>query len=163
VGDLRRNHGVLHRARRRRAKDSAKAHLNYSVMRGARGDLNARLESNKIALQLAPDWPMASIYLGDTLCRLHRAQEAWPYYKRGFELGPNDEALIALALQCLWDEQMLLQTSELRIELADLGTKYPGSWVDFLQRDIAENGEKNNGVDPKWRPRGYNEGPKDEK
>ncbi|HEY8079224.1 MAG TPA: tetratricopeptide repeat protein, partial [Labilithrix sp.] len=44
---------------------SAKAHLNYSVMKGARGDLQARLESNEVALELAPKWPMASIYLGD--------------------------------------------------------------------------------------------------
>jgi hypothetical protein len=150
-------------ATRKAVPRSAKAHLNYSVMRGARGDLNARLESNKVALELAPDWPMASVYLGDTLCRLHRAPEAWPHYKRGFELGPNDQSLIALGLQCLWDEQMLTPTSGIRIELADMGAQNPGSWLDFLQRDVLENGEKNNGVDPKYRPRGYNEGPKDDK
>jgi hypothetical protein len=150
-------------ATRKAVPNSAKAHLNYSVMKGARGDLQSRLEANRIALQLAPDWPMASVYLGDTLCRMHRAPEAWPYYAKGFDLGPNDQGLIALGLQCLWDEQMLLPESNLRIELPALGAKNPGSWLDFLQRDIIDNGEKNAGVDPKYRPRGYNEGPKDDK
>src|SRR6202042_3635213 len=67
-------------ATRHACPDSAKAHLNYSVMQGARGNLELRLEANRRALELAPEWPMASIYLGDTLCRLHRAHEAWPYY-----------------------------------------------------------------------------------
>ena len=149
-------------ATRKAVPRSAKAHLNYSVMKGARGDLNARLEANKVALELAPDWPMASVYLGDTLCRLHRAPEAWPHYKRGFTLGPNDQSLIALGMQCLWDEQQLLQTSELWIDLGDIGSKNPGTWLDFLQADVRANGEKNSGVDPKYRPRGYNEGPKNE-
>jgi hypothetical protein len=149
-------------ATRKAVPRSAKAHLNYSVMKGARGDLNARLEANKTALDLAPDWPMASVYLGDTLCRLHRAPEAWPYYKRGFTLGPNDQSLIALGMQCLWDEQQLLQTSDLWIDLSDIGGKAPGTWLDFLQADVRANGEKNSGVDPKYRPRGYNEGPKNE-
>jgi hypothetical protein len=150
-------------ATRKAVPHSAKAHLNYSVMKGARGDYPARLEANRVALELAPEWPMASVYLGDTLCRMHRAAEAWPYYSRGFSLGPNDQALIALGLQCLWDEQMLLPQSDIRLDLADIGSKAPGSWLDFLQRDIVDNGEKNGGVDPKYRPRGYNEGPKDDK
>lgn len=149
-------------ATRKAVPRSAKAHLNYSVMKGARGDLLARLDANRVALELAPEWPMASVYLGDTLCRLHRAPEAWPEYQRGFALGPNDQALIALGLQCLWDEQQLLATSELWIELSDLGGKNPGTWLDFLQADVRANGEKNAGVDPKYRPRGYNEGPKNE-
>ena len=148
-------------ATRKAVPRSAKAHLNYSVMKGARGDLQARLEANKVALELAPQWPMASTYLGDTLCRLHRAQEAWPHYVRGFELASNDVNLVALALQCLWDEKMLTKESEIRDELDSLKDKYPGSWVDFLTRDILEHGEEHNGVDPKYRPRGYNEGPKD--
>ena len=149
-------------ATRKAVPRSAKAHLNYSVMKGARGDLEARRVSNEVALELAPDWPMASVYLGDTLCRLHRAPEAWPHYKRGFLLGPNDQSLIALGMQCLWDEQQLVPTSELWIDLADMGTKNPGTWLDFLQSDVHTNGEKNAGVDPKYRPRGYNEGPKNE-
>jgi hypothetical protein len=140
---------------------SAKAHLNYSVMKGARGDLNARLDANRTALDLAPTWPMASIYLGDTLCRLHRAPEAWPHYQRGFELAPNDVNLVALALQCLWDEKMLEEGAPVRKELDEIKDKHPGSWVEFLGRDILEKGTEHNGVDPKYRPRGYNEGPKD--
>ena len=93
---------------------SAKAHLNYSVMQGARGNLEVRLAANRTALDLAPNWPMASIYLGDTLCRLHRPTEAWPYYLRGFELAPNERALVALAVQCLWDEHGLDDESPLR-------------------------------------------------
>lgn len=148
-------------ATRKAVPRSAKAHLNYSVMKGARGDLNARLEANKNALALAPEWPMASIYLGDTLCRLHRAPEAWPEYKRGFDLAPNDVNLIALAIQCLWDEKQLGQGSPVRAELDVLKDKYPGSWVEYLGRDTLEHGEEHNGVEPKYRPRGYNEGPKE--
>ncbi|MFT3775788.1 MAG: hypothetical protein QM820_61355 [Minicystis sp.] len=69
---------------------SAKAHLNYSVMKGARGDLQTRLEESKIAMALAPDWAMAHIYTGDTLCRMHRAPEAWEHYAKGFHKGPDD-------------------------------------------------------------------------
>src|SRR5262249_48781431 len=140
---------------------SAKAHLNYSVMKGARGDLNARLAANETALELAPQWPMASIYLGDTLCRLHRAPEAWPHYAKGFDLAPNDVNLVALALQCLWDEKMLGEDSDVRSKLDAMKDKYPGTWVQYLGSDILEHGEEHNGVDPKYRPRGYNEGPKE--
>lgn len=148
-------------ATRKAVPRSAKAHLNYSVMKGARNDLETRLASNKIALELAPQWPMASVYYADTLCRMHRAPEAIEHYKRGFSMGPNDLSLIALGLQCLWDEKMLVSGAPLRDELEALKDEHPGSWLDYLVRDILENGEKNNGVDPKQRPRGYNEGPKD--
>ena len=37
----------------------------------------------------------------------------------------------------------------------------PGSWVEYLGKDVLEHGEEHNGVDPKYRPRGYNEGPKE--
>jgi hypothetical protein len=148
-------------ATRKAVPRSAKAHLNYSVMKGARGDLEGRRAANEVALRLAPEWPMASIYLGDTLCRLHRAPEAWPHYKRGFELAPNDVNLVALALQCLWDEKMLVPENPIRQELDDIKSDHPGSWVEYLGRDILEHGDEHNGVDPKYRPRGYNEGPKD--
>jgi hypothetical protein len=141
---------------------SAKAHLNYSVMQGARGNLEARLEANRVALALAPDWPMASIYLGDTLCRLHRPEEAWPYYAHGFDLAPADSNLIALGVQCLWDEKVLGDGSPLRGQLEDLGEKHHGSWLAYIANDLAINGEAFKGVDPKYRPRGYNEGPKGE-
>lgn len=137
---------------------SAKAHLNYSVMKGARGDLETRLVESKIAMKLAPEWAMAHIYTGDTLCRMHRAGEAWEYYKEGFALGPNDLSLIALALQCLYDEKELFAHEE---ELRAIGSAHRGSWVAWLGNDTLTNHEKHKGVDPKYRPRGYNDGPKE--
>jgi len=137
---------------------SAKAHLNYSVMKGARGDLDTRLAESRVALALAPQWPMAHIYTGDTLCRMHKAAEAWPHYKKGFNLGPNDLSLIALALQCLYDEKVLLEHED---ELREIAAEHEGSWIAYLALDTLNNHEKNKGVDPKYRPRGYNEGPKD--
>jgi hypothetical protein len=148
-------------ATRKAVPRSAKAHLNYSVMLGARGDLEGRLVSNGVALQLAPQWPMASVYEGDTLCRLHRPAEAMPHYLRGFELGPNDLSLIALGLQCLWDEKEISdEDASSRPDLQDLADKYPGSWLKYLVDDTFENGDEYKGVNPKYRPRGYNEGPK---
>ncbi len=150
---------VFWNATRHAVPRSAKAHLNYSVMQGARGNLEERRKANEVALELAPKWPMASIYLGDTLCRMHRVQEAWPHYKVGFMLAPGDPNLISLGLQCLWDEKYF---SNVEGELSEMGSETSGSWLDFLQRDMADHGEEHNGVDPKYRPRGYNEGPKNE-
>ncbi len=147
-------------ATRKAVPNSAKAHLNYSVMLGARGDLEGRLVSNGVALRLAPQWPMASVYEGDTLCRLHRAPEALPHYLRGFRLGPNDLNLIALGLQCLWDEKELDDDSPARGALQDAADEYPGSWFKYLVDDTLSNGDEYKGVNPKYRPRGYNEGPK---
>jgi hypothetical protein len=146
-------------ATRKAVPNSAKAHLNYSVMLGARGDLEGRLASNEVALRLAPKWPMASVYEGDTLCRLHRASEAVPYYVRGFRLGSNDMSLIALGLQCLWDEKQL-DDEPTRSTLQDAADEFPGSWLKYLVEDTLANGDENKGVNPKYRPRGYNEGPK---
>ncbi len=142
---------------RQAVPNSAKAQLNYSVMVGARGRMAERLVYSRRALDLAPQWPMAHIYLGDTLCRMHRAEEAWPHYKRGFEMAPNDPNLIALALQCMWDEHDVHPHDEALLALA---REHPGSWIAYLGTDIVDNGDKFNGVDPKYRPRGYNEGPK---
>jgi hypothetical protein len=147
-------------ATRKAVPRSAKAHLNYSVMLGARGDLPGRLGSNAVALQLAPQWPMANVYMGDTLCRLHRSAEAVPHYLRGFELGPADMGLVALGLQCLWDEKQLDDTSGVRGQLQDLADQFPGSWLKYLVDDTLANGDEYQGVNPKYRPRGYNEGPK---
>jgi hypothetical protein len=149
-------------ATRKAVPRSAKAHLNYSVMLGARGDLPGRLNSNDVALELAPEWPMANVYEGDTLCRMHRAPEALPHFVRGFRLGPNDLNLIALGLQCLWDEQMLVEDAPARDELQEEADAFPGSWLKYLVDDILEHGDEHKGVDPKYRPRGYNEGPKKE-
>jgi hypothetical protein len=141
---------------------SAKAHLNYSVMQGARGNLEERRRANVTALELAPTWPMANVYLGDTLCRLHRAPEALPHYEKGFELAPNDQNLVALGVQCLWDEKQLAEGMPAHDAMEDLAEKHPGSWVAYIVRDTIDNGATHNGVDPKYRPRGYNEGPKGE-
>ncbi len=149
-------------ATRRTSPRSAKAHLNYAVMKGARNDLPTRLESTRVALDLAPQWPMAHIYLGDTLCRLHRTAEAWEHYAHGLELAPNDLGLTALALQCLWDEQALAPDSPIRAELDVVSGRHPGTWVEYLGRDILKHGDTYQGVEPKYRPRGYNEGPKDD-
>jgi tetratricopeptide (TPR) repeat protein len=145
------------RATARAVPNSAKAHLNYGVMLGARSKLDQRLIENGRALELAPQWPMANIYYGDTLCRLGRVAESWPHYKRGFELGPNDQGLIALALQCIWDTKAL---DTYKDELKALSEANKGSWLAYLVNDIIPNGEKNKGVDPKYRPRGYDGGPR---
>lgn len=159
-------------ATRRAVPLSAKAQLNYSVMLGARGQLQERLKYNGIAKDLAPKWPMAHIYYGDTLCRLAsrpesgppdaaarlaRAERAVPHYLRGFALAPNDPNLISLALQCMWEEKIFLPHSE---ALTELAADHPGSWLAFLVSDTLESGEKNNGVQKKYRPRSYDEGPK---
>jgi hypothetical protein len=127
-------------------------------MTGARGHLDTRLEESWIAVRLAPSWPMAHIYLGDTFCRLHRTGEAWPHYVDGFKLAPNDSNLIALSLQCLWDEGAIDGHSD---ELMALGDEHSGTWLDYLAKDIVQHGAEHGGVEPKYRPRGYNEGPKD--
>jgi protein O-mannosyl-transferase len=160
-------------AARAAVPNSAKAHLNYSVMWGARNRLDIRLEANRRALELAPEWPMAHVYLGDTLCRMKRPLEAWPHYAQGFKMAQNDPNLLSLGLQCLWDESvpaseqkgdpLPAQRAFLRYEseLRQMADERPGSWLAYLVHDTISNGEKNNGVDPKYRPRGYNEGPKD--
>ena len=149
---------VFWRATKDAVPRSAKAHLNYSVMWGARGHLETRLTESTIAVGLAPTWPMAHIYLGDTLCRLHRPHEAMPHYVDGFKLADNDPNLIALALQCLWDEGAFKEHEDELIKLAD---EHPDSWLDFLAKDLSTNGVEHGGVNPKYRPRGYNEGPKE--
>jgi len=148
---------IFWRATHKAAPRSAKAQLNYSVMLGARGELAERLKINAVAMQLAPKWPMAHVYYGDTLCRLKRAEEAWPHYVTGFELAPNDLNLIALGLQCLWDEKDIDAHKD---ELIALSDKYPGSWLAYLASDIVYNGAANGGVQKKYRPRAYDEGPK---
>ena len=150
---------IFWRATHNAVPRSAKAQLNYSVMLGARGQLDERLKINAEAMRLAPKWPMAHVYYGDTLCRLKRAEEAWPHYLRGFELAPNDLNLIALGLQCAWEEKII---DAHRDELLTLSEKHPGSWLAFLGSDLVYNGVTNGGVQKKYRPRAYDEGPKSE-
>lgn len=137
---------------------SAKAQLNYSVMLGARGQLEERLKINAEAMRLAPKWPMAHVYYGDTLCRLKRAEQAWSHYMHGFELAPNDLNLIALGLQCAWEEKIIDAHKD---ELLAASEAHPGSWLAFLGSDLVYNGVANGGVQKKYRPRAYDEGPKD--
>lgn len=137
---------------------SAKAQLNYSVMVGARDDLPERLRANQRAIELAPRWAMAHVYLGDTLCRMGKPIEGWPSYVRGFELAPNDMNLVALGLQCLWDKKSIESHSD---ELLAMATKHPGSWLAFLAGDIVHNGKEHDGVQKQYRPRSYDGGPKE--
>ncbi|MBK7583125.1 MAG: tetratricopeptide repeat protein [Myxococcales bacterium] len=146
------------RATQRSVPRSAKAQLNYSVMVGAHNnDLAKRLELNGEAKRLAPQWPMAHVYYGDTLCRMNKPEEAWPHYVTGFELGPNDPNLIALGMQCLWDHKAIEAHHD---ELLDLAEKHPGSWLNYFAIEIVYRGEEHKGVEKKYRPRGYDEGPK---
>jgi hypothetical protein len=155
-----RNDLVFWEATARAVPNSAKAHLNYGVMLGARQRLDLRLVENRRAMELAPKWSMAHVYYADTLCRLHRSEEAWPHYVQGFELGVNQQALIALALQCLWDEKQIPRYKD---ELSKMAETHKGSWLAYLANDIIQNGEKHNGVDPQYRPRSYNGGPREKK
>jgi hypothetical protein len=147
---------VFWRATSRAVPMSAKAHLNYGVMLGARGDLNGRLVENRRAVEIAPAWPMAHIYFADTLCRLNRSWEAWPDYRAGLLLAPNDRNLIALALQCMWEHNAIHAVESDLLKLAD---HHPGSWLSYLAHDVVTNGTAHGGVDRKYRPRGYDEGP----
>jgi len=148
---------IFWRATHNAVPRSAKAQLNYSVMLGARGQLEERLKINAEAMRLAPKWPMAHVYYGDTLCRLKRAEQAWPHYMRGFQLAPNDLNLIALGLQCAWEEKIIEAHKD---ELLAASEAHPGSWLAFLGSDLVYNGVANGGVQKKYRPRAYDEGPK---
>jgi len=148
---------IFWRATHNAVPRSAKAQLNYSVMLGARGQLEERLKVNAEAMRLAPNWPMAHVYYGDTLCRLKRAEQAWPHYMHGFELAPNDLNLIALGLQCAWEEKIIDAHKD---ELLAASEAHPGSWLAFLGSDLVYNGVANGGVQKKYRPRAYDEGPK---
>jgi tetratricopeptide (TPR) repeat protein len=132
---------------------SAKAHLNLGVMLGARGDEKTRLRHTLRAVSLAPDWPMARIYLGDVYCRLSDIESAFPHYQRGFREAPNAKTLTALGLQCLWEQGGF---SRHRSALLDLAVEHPGTWLDYFVTELAVNGEQNDGIAEKYRPRKYN-------
>ncbi|MBK7583134.1 MAG: hypothetical protein IPI67_23415 [Myxococcales bacterium] len=88
---------------------------------------------------------------------MNKPEEAWPHYVTGFELGPNDPNLIALGMQCLWDHKAIENHHD---ELLDLAEKHPGSWLNYFAIEIVYRGEEHKGVEKKYRPRGYDEGPK---
>ncbi len=103
--------------------------------------------------------PMAH---GSRVLRRHpvppqRAEQAWPHYMHGFELAPNDLNLIALGLQCAWEEKIIDAHKD---ELLAASEAHPGSWLAFLGSDLVYNGVANGGVQKKYRPRAYDEGPK---
>jgi hypothetical protein len=135
--------------------NSAKAHLNYSVMLGARAPeiwqwstvkaQEARLVENLRAAELAPKWDMATIYVGDTLCQLNRMDEAWTWYAKGFRLAPQNSGLIALALQCMSDKGALLGKADEALALAD-EPQMVGSWVRFLVHDTVRRERECRGV-----------------
>ncbi len=141
--------------------NSAKAHLNYSVMLGARApeiwkwttqqSQEARLTENIRATELAPHWDMAFIYVGDTLCQLNRMDEAWEWYKKGFRIGSNNSGLIALALQCMSDHQALLSKEKDGLAMLD-EPGMPGTWLNYLLRDTLEREKKCRGVDAPSEP-----------
>jgi tetratricopeptide (TPR) repeat protein len=137
--------------------NSAKAHLNYSVMLGARaGELwkytpqqaqEARLAENIRATELAPRWDMAFIYVGDTLCQLNRFDEAWDWYAKGFRIGPANTGLIALALQCLSDHNALLAKETEAREVAN-EEAMRGTWYAYLVDETLGRERRCRGIDP---------------
>lgn len=139
---------------------SAKGQLNYGLMLGARGDLPARYQHNRRAAELAPSWAMAKVYTADVLCRMHKAQEAWPWYVKGLPQAASDQALSALALQCLYEEKMILagpDTANRDAQLQAISDAHRGSWLAFLWTDMQSHAADHAGVDAKYRPRGYNQ------
>lgn len=143
---------VFWRATRSASPNSAKAHLNFSIMMGGRGDRATRLAAGAEAVRLAPRWGMAHVYQGDVLCHMGRLDEAWQYYERGFVLDPNSRALAALALQCLWDKGVF---DEHRERLLELSERFPRTWFAYLVHDVVYNGAVHGGVDPRYRTRSY--------
>ncbi|MBK7583153.1 MAG: hypothetical protein IPI67_23510 [Myxococcales bacterium] len=146
------------RATQRSVPRSAKAQLNYSVMVGAHNnDLAKRLELNGEAKRLAPQWPMAHVYYGDTLCRMNKPEDALPHYVTGFELGPKrsqpDCAGHAVFVGPQGDRGSPRRA-------ARSGGETPGSWLNYFAIEIVYRGEEHKGIEKKYRPRGYDEGPK---
>lgn len=143
--------------------NSAKAHLNYSVMLGARAPeiwgwttteaQEARLVENEWAAKLAPHWDMAFIYVGDTLCQLNRMDEAWEWYKKGFRIGPQNSGLIALALQCMSDHNALLaHGADAEALITEIEKTSQNSWYAYLARDTLERERKCRGVEEPQEP-----------
>lgn len=132
---------------------SAKSHLNYGLMLGARGKEAARLHETRRAVELAPEWPMGRLYLADAHCRRKELAQAAPHYFWALARIPQSQALTALALQCIHDQGAY---SKMRPELRRLAALHPGSWLDYLIYELEENGDANDGLPQKYRPRGYN-------
>lgn len=140
----------------RAKKPSAKSHLNLGIMLGARGDLDARLLWNQRALQLAPDWAMANVYLGDVWCRKGDLEKARSPYLSGLRRAVNSKELTALALQCIWESGAY---PAYRSALGALVTDGTNTWLSYFLYELDENGERNGGLPLRYRPLGYNRAP----
>jgi len=133
---------------------SAKSYLNYGVMVGARGDLDARLKYTKQAVALAPDWSLGQIYLGDTYCRRDDSKRALPHYLKGLELTPNKKSLTALALQCMWEKGIFTDHRE---QIMNLAAQHPDTWLSYFVHLLSQQGKEGSGIPAQHRPRGYNQ------
>jgi hypothetical protein len=94
----------------------------------------ARLVENLRAAELAPDWDMALIYVGDTLCQLDRMDEAWTWYVKGFRSAPSNTGLMALALDCMSSKNALLGKEKEARAIAQ-EPQYSGGWLKFMLED----------------------------
>jgi hypothetical protein len=150
---------VFWEAAARAVPNSAKAHLNYSVMLGARAvelrkwtyeqAQEARLIENVRATELAPHWDMAFIYVGDTLCQLNRfdgPDGAWSWYQKGFHIAPDNTGFVALALQCMSDHnQIMVREKELKSVAYEADLK--DHWVRYIIDETLERERKCRGYE----------------
>lgn len=135
---------------------SAKSYLNLGIMLGARGDLDARERLTRKALELAPKWDLAQIYLADVLCRKNQMTRAKPYYSAGLKQAPQSRPLVTLALQCIWDRGAY---PAYRNELDAIAANAPHSWLAYLLYELDEHGVANAGIPQRYRQSGYNRAP----
>jgi hypothetical protein len=132
---------------------SAKSLLNRGIMLGARGDSESRVRYARMAVELAPQWAMGQIYLGDALCRTRRAKEARKPYLEGLAHAAERKGLTALALQCIWE---MGAYQDYRPALLTIADAHPDSWLAFFLRSLDEDGTQNRGIPEEYRPRKYN-------
>ncbi len=137
-------------------RPSAKSILNLGIMVGARGDLEQRLRLTRRAAELAPQWPMAHVYLGDTLCRMGELDAAKSPYLRGLSAAPNSKALTSLAVQCIWDHGVY---EDYRSSLHEIADGLPESWLYFFLIELDRNGKEHGGLDVSYRSLGYDRAP----
>ena len=149
-------------ATRKAVPRSAKAHLNYSVMKGARGDLEERRAANAGRARAR-----AAVADGEHLPRRHavplasRARGLAALRARLRARAQRREPHRARAPVPVGREDAPARHAD--PEGARRDEEQPSRLVGRVSsaEDILEHGEEHNGVDPKYRPRGYNEGPKD--
>ena len=102
-------------------------------------------------------------YVNGDRIELTRNDNYWgdkpAYEKVTFRIIKNEAARVAALLSGDVDAIEQPPTADLARLKSD--PKFSGSWLEFLANDVIDHGEEHNGVDPKYRPRGYNEGPKE--